>query len=117
LRKTRNRFFEEQIHAIATTSRRVWDLMPWIRTRAIPDYLGLKHPTGIPITSRDEMWQAFDITFHAAQSRPVDLTIVDALPALETREWNPFSRQELADALVMCAAKSAPGWDHMSWTF
>ncbi len=117
MKRTKNKFFEERIYEIAVNSKRVWDLMPWIRTRAIPDYLGLKSSSGTPITSRDEMWQSFNSTFHAAQDRVVDMSIIEVLPKLETRDWNPFSEQELIDALAMCAAKSAPGWDHMSWTF
>ena len=117
LKRTKNQFFEARIHEISVKSKRVWDLMPWIRTRAIPDYLGLKSPDGTPIKSRDEMWQSFNSTFHSAQNRDVDLSIVNELPRLATRDWNPFSEQELTDALAMCAAKSAPGWDHMSWTF
>nr|VWO98329.1 Phosducin domain-containing protein [Ganoderma boninense] len=117
LKRTRNQFFEQRIYEIASKSKRVWDLMPWVRTRAIPDYLGLKSANGLPITSRDAMWQAFNSTFHSAQDRAVDMSIVNELPQLETRDWNPFSVQELMDSLSACAAKSAPGWDHMSWSF
>ena len=118
LRKTKNKYFEERIHDISINSRHVWDLMPWIRTRAIPNYLGLKHPiNGAPIATRDDMWKAFDTTFHSAQNRAVDMSIINVLPCLPTREWNPFSRQELADALTMCASNSVPSWDHMSWKF
>ena len=63
------------------------------------------------------MWKAFDTTFHSTQNRAVDMSVINILLSLPTREWNPFSKQELADALAMCASNSAPGWDHMSWKF
>ena len=92
--------------------------MPWVHTRAIPDYLGLKHPiNSAPIMTCDDMWKMIDTTFHLAQNQTVDMSVINILLRLETREWNPFSKQELADALAMCTSNSVPSWDHMSWKF
>ena len=63
------------------------------------------------------MWKAFDTTFHSVQNWAVDMSVINILPSLPTREWNPFLKQELADALAMCTSNLAPGWDHMSWKF
>ena len=85
-------------------------MMPWVCTRAIPDYLGLKHPiNGAPIMTHDDMWKAFDMTFHLAQNRAIDMSVINILLRLKTREWNLFLKQELADALAMCTSNSVPG--------
>ncbi|TBU44859.1 hypothetical protein BD309DRAFT_814751, partial [Dichomitus squalens] len=39
------------------------------------------------------------------------------MPALPARDWPPFSRQELLDALHATNSRSAPGWDHITWKF
>ena len=61
--------------------------MPWVHTRAIPNYLGLKHPiNSAPIATCDDMWKVFDTTFHSAQNWAVNMSVVNILPSLPTRE-------------------------------
>jgi len=59
--------------------------------------------------------RALDSTYNAANGRPVDLSVLDAVPSLPMREWKAFSMLELTQALHACSSTSALGPDHVTW--
>jgi len=63
----------------------------------------------------DSLWGALDSTYNTASSRPVDLSVLDAVPSLLVWEWRLFSMLELTQALHACSSMSAPGPDHVTW--
>jgi len=63
----------------------------------------------------DSIWGALNGTYNAANGRPVDLRILDAIPSLPVQEWKPFSMLELTQALHTCSSMLAPGPDHVTW--
>ncbi|KAI9057932.1 hypothetical protein FKP32DRAFT_1582923, partial [Trametes sanguinea] len=77
-------------------------------------YRSLVH-NGQPLRSLPDLWQALDQTFHAAADRPVDPTILDALPQREPRQCHPISQAEIANALQNVSTTSTPGWDNLHW--
>ena len=70
---------------------------------------------GQPCNNLDSLWGALDGTYNTANSRPVDLSVLDTVPSLPPREWCPFSMLELTQALHACLFTSAPGPDHVTW--
>jgi Reverse transcriptase (RNA-dependent DNA polymerase) len=47
----------------------------------------------------------------------VDLSFLDPLPPEPVRAWVPFSLLEFKEALSACAKRSAPGPDHVTWSY
>jgi len=70
---------------------------------------------GKPCNDLDSLWRALDSTYNAVNGRPVDWSILDAIPALPVQEWQPFSMLELTQALHMYLSTSALGPDHITW--
>ena len=70
---------------------------------------------GQPCNDLDSLWGALDGAYNTANSRPVDLSVLDAVPSLQPREWKPFSMLELTQLLYACSSRSAPGPDHVTW--
>ncbi|EJF64170.1 hypothetical protein DICSQDRAFT_37165, partial [Dichomitus squalens LYAD-421 SS1] len=116
IRDAKRAFFEQRIHDVATNNARVWDLTAWYKPRR-SDTADIVDSLGNPILTPEDLRDNAGPTFHSAEGRPVDLTIVDSMPALPARDWPPFSRQELLDALHATNSRSAPGWDHITWKF
>ena len=65
--------------------------------------------------SVEELTRGCQGQFFKAADRPVDPTILDEVPAHDTREWCAFSRHEVHEQLVKRPGNSAPGLDHVSW--
>ncbi|KAI0365324.1 hypothetical protein BV20DRAFT_919954, partial [Pilatotrama ljubarskyi] len=86
----------------------------WVGPRSLPMYRSLIH-NGQPLRTLPDLWHALDETFHAAAARPVDLSIVTAIPRREERDCPPISRAEILDALRHVSTTSTPGWDHLHW--
>ncbi|KAL7283508.1 hypothetical protein ACG7TL_002941 [Trametes sanguinea] len=114
IRARRRQHMDERIKYVAEQQRRVWDLMSWVGPRPLPMYQSLRH-NGQPLRTLPDLWQALDQTFHAAAERPVDLSILDEIPAKPTRTCHPISIAEIEDAIRSVSTSSTPGWDHLHW--
>ena len=80
----------------------------------LPSYEAMSFQ-GQPCNNLDSLWGALDRIYNAANGRPVDLSILDAIPPLPVREWWLFSMLELTQALHTCFSMLAPGLDHITW--
>ncbi|RXW14339.1 hypothetical protein EST38_g11512 [Candolleomyces aberdarensis] len=107
-------FFDERIEEIATTNKRPWDLMDWVKERKNPPCEAIQF-NGRPCHELNDLWDALHNTYNAASDRPVDLSMLDDLPDEPERQWPEFSLLELRQALNACSSRSAPGPDHITW--
>ena len=107
-------FFNRRIQDIAVKKARPWDLTSWVKQCQLPLYEAISF-WGQPCNDVDSLWGALNGTYNAANSRPVDLSILDTIPSLPVQEWKPFSMLELTQALHACSSTSAPGPDHVTW--
>ncbi|RXW14340.1 hypothetical protein EST38_g11511, partial [Candolleomyces aberdarensis] len=107
-------FFDERIEEIATTNKRPWDLMDWVKERKNPPCEAIQF-NGQPCHELNDLWDALHNTYNAASDRPVDLSMLDDLPDEPERQWPEFSLLELRQALDACSSRSAPGPDHITW--
>jgi len=70
---------------------------------------------GQPCNNLNSLWGALDGTYNAANGRPVDLSILDAIPPFPVREWRPFAMLELTQALHAYSSTLALKPDHITW--
>ncbi|CAA7263228.1 unnamed protein product [Cyclocybe aegerita] len=107
-------FFDEHIAEIATSRKRPWDLMEWVKQRKLPPCEAICNGDQ-PCHDMDDLWDALHGTYNSASGREYDTSVLDELPDELVREWADFSEHELLSALKGCSNSSAPGPDHVTW--
>ncbi|CAA7263690.1 unnamed protein product [Cyclocybe aegerita] len=107
-------FFDEHIAEIATSRKRPWDLMEWVKQRKLPPCEAIRNGDQ-PCHDMDDLWDALHGTYNSASGREYDASVLDELPDEPVREWADFSEHELLSALKGCSNSSAPGPDHITW--
>ncbi|CAA7271383.1 unnamed protein product [Cyclocybe aegerita] len=107
-------FFDERIAEIATSRKRPWDLMEWVKQRKLPPCEAIRHGHQ-PCHDMDDLWDTLHGTYNLASGHEYDASVLDELPDEPVREWADFSEHELLSALKGCSNSSAPGPDHVTW--
>ncbi|CAA7259600.1 unnamed protein product [Cyclocybe aegerita] len=107
-------FFNECIAEIATSRKRLWDLMELVKQRKLLPCEAI-HNGNQPCHDMDDLWDALHSTHNSASGREYDASVLDELPDEPVREWADFSEHELLSALKECSNSSAPGPDHVTW--
>ncbi|CAA7267588.1 unnamed protein product [Cyclocybe aegerita] len=97
-------FFDEHIAEIATSCKRPWDLMEWVKQRKLPPCEAIRNGDQ-PCHDMDDLWDALHGTYNSASGHEYDASVLDELPDEPVREWADFSEHELLSALK--AAMSA----------
>ncbi|RXW12052.1 hypothetical protein EST38_g13802 [Candolleomyces aberdarensis] len=113
VKAAKRKFFDERIEEIATTNKRPWDLMDWVKERKNPPCEAIQF-NGESCHNLDDLWDALHNTYNAASNRPVDMSVLDDLHTEPERAWPEFSSLELRQALDACSSRSAPGPDHIT---
>ncbi|CAA7267573.1 unnamed protein product [Cyclocybe aegerita] len=111
---TKHDFFDERIAEIATSRKRPWDLMEWVKQRKLPPCEAI-HDGDQPCDDMDDLWDALHGTYNSASGREYDASVLDELPDEPVRDWADFSEHELLSALKGCSNSSAPGPEHVTW--
>ncbi|CAA7269302.1 unnamed protein product [Cyclocybe aegerita] len=107
-------FFDERITEIATSCKRPWDLMEWVKQRKLPPCEAIRNGNQ-PCHDMDDLWDTLHSTYNSASGREYDASVLDELPDKPVREWADFSEHELLSALKGYSNSSAPGPDHVTW--
>ncbi|CAA7267767.1 unnamed protein product [Cyclocybe aegerita] len=107
-------FFDERIAEIATSHKRLWDLMEWVKQGKLPPCEAIRDGDQ-PCHDMDDLWDALHSTYNLASGREYDASVLDELPDEPVHEWADFSDHELLSALKGCSNSSAPGLDHVTW--
>ena len=111
----KRKFFDERIEEIATSNKRPWDLMEWVKQRKLPPFEAIQY-NGEPCHDMADLWDALHNTYNSASDREADVSVLDPLPDMPTREWTSFSMKEMLEALDGCSNNSSPGPDHIKWS-
>ncbi|CAA7271402.1 unnamed protein product [Cyclocybe aegerita] len=90
-------FFNERITEIATSHKRPWDLMEWVKQCKLPPCEAIRNGDQ-SCHDMDDLWDALHSTYNSASGR-------DGLTF----------QHELLSALKGCSNSSAPGPDHVTW--
>ncbi|CAA7261906.1 unnamed protein product [Cyclocybe aegerita] len=107
-------FFDERITEIATSHKRPWDLVEWVKQCKLPPCEAIRNGDQ-SCHDMDDLWDALHSTYNSASGREYDALVLDELPDEPVREWADFSEHELLSALKGCSNSSAPGPDHVTW--
>ncbi|CAA7267563.1 unnamed protein product [Cyclocybe aegerita] len=107
-------FFDERIAEIATSRKRPWDLMEWVKQCKLPPCEAIRNGNQ-PCHDMDNLWDTLHGTYNSASGREYDASVLDELPDKPVCEWADFSEHELLSALKGCSNSSAPGPDHVTW--
>ncbi|CAA7269043.1 unnamed protein product [Cyclocybe aegerita] len=107
-------FFDERIAEIATSRKRPWDLMEWVKQRKLPPCEAIRNGDQ-PCHDMDDLWDTLHSTYNSASGHEFDASVLDELPDEPVRDWADFSEHELLSALKGCSNSSAPGPDHVTW--
>ncbi|CAA7267777.1 unnamed protein product [Cyclocybe aegerita] len=91
-------FFDERIAEIATSRKRPWDLMEWVKQRKLPPCEAIRNGDQ-PCHDMDDLWDALHGTYNLA-------LVASTMPQSSTSF--PTSRSG-------CSNSSAPGPDHVTW--
>ncbi|KAJ2936696.1 hypothetical protein H1R20_g404, partial [Candolleomyces eurysporus] len=114
VKAAKREFFDKRIKEVATTNKRPWDLMEWVKKRKSPPCKAIQFE-GWLCHNLGDLWNTLHSTYNTASDRPVDVSVLEELPDEPERPWPKFSQLELRQALEACSARSAPGPDHIMW--
>ncbi|CAA7267579.1 unnamed protein product [Cyclocybe aegerita] len=72
-------FFDERIAEIATSRKRPWDLMEWVKQRKLPPCEAIRNGDQ-PCHDMDDLWDALHGTYNSASGHEYDASVLDELP-------------------------------------
>jgi hypothetical protein len=90
--------------------------MSWVCKHNLLSHEAISYQVA-PCVGLDDLWTVLDGSYNAPLGWQVDLSFLDPLPPEPIRAWVLFSLLEFREALSACAKCSAPGPDHVMWSF
>jgi len=113
-RKAKREFFDNKIYKIASSNKRPWDLMNWVKRKTLPTIESILYEDQ-PCNMLPELWHALHSSYNSAENRPINVSFLNKIPQADQIQWLSFSKQEFKDAIAKCSSLSTPGPDHISW--
>ena len=89
--------------------------MNWVRKQKLSVIEAIQYEEYSCIELKD-LWIALHNSFNSAQTREIDIHILDDISSKPTEEWNSFTKKELIDAIEKCNNSSALGTDKLTWS-
>jgi len=89
-RSAKQSFFDNRIAEIASTNKRPWDLISWVKQRKLPAVEAIRYQS-LPCNFLPDLWHALHSSYNATANRPVQLSILDDVPCLAPQPWVSFS--------------------------
>jgi len=88
--------------------------MNWVKKCRLPAIKAIQYE-GYLCIKLEDLWIALYNSFNSTQIREIDIHVLDEIPNKSMRSWNPFSKQELINAIEKCNNLSVPGLDKLTW--
>ena len=88
--------------------------MNWVKKHKLPAIKAIQYEEHSYIKLED-LWITLHNSFNSAQTREINIHVLDEIPNKPMRSWNPFSKQELINTIEKCNNSSAPGPDKLTW--
>jgi len=107
-------FSDNRIAKIASTNKRPWDLMSWVKQYKLPAVEAIRFQ-GQPCNDLPDLWSVLHQSYNVAADCSIDLSVLDEVPSQATHSWVPFSMLEMQEALKAYSNVSAPGPNHITW--
>jgi len=103
VRTVKREFFDNKIHKIASSNKRPWDLMSWIRKKSFPAIKSISYEN-CPCNTLSDLWNALHKSYNSVENKPVNTRLLNKLSQADSIEWPPFSSQEFRDAIAKCSS-------------
>jgi len=109
-------FFNKKIYEIASSNKRPWDLMNWVRKKSLSIIKSILYENW-PCNTLPDLWHAFHLSYNSAENRPINTAFLSEIPQADLIKWSPFSKQEFRDAIAKCLSLLAPRSNYISWRY
>ena len=81
--------------------------MNWVKKCKLPAIKAIQYK-GHPCIELKDLWNTLHNFFNSAQTREVDLHVLDNIPGKSMKSWDSFSKHELIDMIEKCNNLSVP---------
>jgi hypothetical protein len=116
IHQAKRKYFDSVLQRLGET-RRPWDALSWIGARPPPRRVSPITADDGSSASTEEQYEILHSHFsREAAIGDIDL-VEEILDAKDVRPWIPISAKEVRDIITAAHSSSAPGGDHMSWTY
>jgi hypothetical protein len=65
MRAAKQKFFDDQVHEVASTDQRPWELTSWVKERNLPSHEAISYQ-GVLCVGLDDLWMVLDGSYNAA---------------------------------------------------
>jgi len=79
VRIVKRKFFDDKIHEIASSNKRPWDLISWVRKKSLPAIESISYENH-PCNTLPNLWNALHKSYNSAENRPVNTRLLNELP-------------------------------------
>jgi len=115
-RIAKKEFFDNKIYKIASSNKRPWNFMNWVKKKNLPTIESILYE-GQPCNTLPDLWHTLHSSYNSAKNRPINASFLNEIPQADQILWPPFSKQEFTDAIAKCSSSSTPGPDYISWKY
>jgi len=75
----KRKFFDNKIHEIASSNKRPWNLMSWVRKKSLPAIESISYEN-CPCNILPNLWNALHKSYNSVENRPVNTRFLNELP-------------------------------------
>jgi len=113
-RIAKKEFFDNKIYEIASSNKRPWDLINWVKKKNLLTIESILYE-GQSCNTLLDLWHALYSSYNSAENRPINASFLNKIPQANQILWPLFLKQEFKDAIAKCSSLSTPSLDHISW--